>query len=160
MSGIIGGAGSKSGVIFEPYRGFGYWGNVASSAAVSISTNGKFPTTLYYETGLGSWSNANDRFTCSISGIYRFSGNVEITGNAGRWGGYIKVSGSSDVRQYFSNAVHSYQTASDWDNLNINTMVKLVGSEYVEFFAETVPANGEFWQYGNGGWEIEYLGPS
>ena len=160
MSGIVGGAGSKSGVIFKPYRAFGYWGNSASSDSVSISSDSKFPATLVQDVGVGLWSNANDRFTCNMPGIYRFSGNWEISGNAGRWGAKIKISGSADTRSNISNSVHSFQKASDWDNLNLNTLVKLVAGEYVEFFSETVPSGGFFWQYANGGWEIEYLGDS
>jgi hypothetical protein len=159
MSGIIGGAGSKSGIIFEPYYAFGYWGNSASSSSVSIASDSKFPATLVEEGGTGSWSDANDRFTCKLSGIYRMTGTWEINATSeGRYGAYIKINAEfDDNRRRFSNSIHEIETTG-WDTLTLNTMCRLTAGEYLEFFTETVPTGGMFWQYAQGGFHIQWIG--
>lgn len=158
MSGLINSAGQRSGIVFQPFHAYGYWGNTASGASNSIASNTKFPATARYQVGLGSWSDSNDEFTCQISGSYRFTGNWEMGGStAGRWGVYLRINDQqSGQRHYQSYSIHRHQAAG-WDNCNLNVVIQVECGERVQFYSETMPSGAQYWQYGNGGWMIQWV---
>ena len=138
---------------------YGYWGNTASGASIAISTSNIFLATVMYETGLGVWNNSNDEFQCKISGAYRFTGNWEMGGsNDGRWGVQLRIGNStSSWRSTYSNSIHHFE-GTGWDNANINAIIQVNAGETVQYYAETVPSGAQYWQHGNGGWEIQWVG--
>ena len=160
MSGLINEAGTRSGIIFKPYHAYGYWGNTASGASNSIASTTKFPATVKYETGLGVWSNSNDEFQCKISGAYRFTGNWEMGGSTdGRWGVQLRIGDgtTNGQRTNFSNSIHHFE-GTGWDNANLNIIIQVNAGETVQYYSETMPSGAQYWQYGNGGWEVQWVG--